>query len=76
MKKNLKLQQYNLKDKFETKLKDYWTTARLCSYWKAAGQLLKSWKYSEFNQRNPKTMNHERRQKQVRTAEATELKNW
>jgi len=41
MSKNLKSQQPNLKDKLETKVKNYGTTARLCNYWKAAGQLLK-----------------------------------
>jgi len=39
------------------------------------GQLLEGWKCSGLNQRNPKTMNHERRQKQIRIAEATELQN-
>jgi len=56
MSKNLKLQQPNVKNKLETKAKSYQTTARLCSYWKATGQLVKGWKYSGFNQRNSKTM--------------------
>jgi len=32
MSKNLKLQQQNLKDKLEIKVKNYRTTASLCSY--------------------------------------------
>jgi len=63
MSKNLKSQQPNLKDKLDTKLKDYWTTAKLCSYWKAAGQLLKGCNYSEINQGNPKNKNCKERQK-------------
>jgi len=50
-----------LKDKLETKVKNYRTTARLSSYWKAAGQLRKGRKCSGFNQRSPK---------------ATELTDW
>jgi len=37
-------------------------------------QLLKSWKYSSLKQRNPKTVNHGKRQRQIKTTKATELK--